>query len=713
MTYTSGGSVQAQDYNTFSSNTNAVWNTLYGQTAVATVAVGNIVYANNWATLNSTISNMAAHQGTTITTRTGPTPGQTISVQSNIATDITSCTTNEYNAASLGSQYTGWTGNASATSGAGTGGTWTITFTDTVTFASAASANYFFNCGGLIKIQFGKSSTGSAGDSEWNNFISNVVGAIYLSGTAAGKTINGTTYTGTTKIGGTGTPTVLATGTGFAQLSSTPTTIYTQTDPSLTSSQISVSAAYNGSTTLTFVTTWTSGSTNAISGGTATTGTAFGTAPATVVTYFPPETTYLTNTWGTPTVASSFGFVNNASPAPTITGVSTSSGYTTGGTNITISGTNFYNVTSVTVGGSAVTNLVVVSTTSITATTPAGSAGSATVTVTTSTGTANDSGGFTYITPPPTITGVSPSSGYTTSGTAITISGTNFVNVTSVTVSGTSASYTVNSPTSITATTPTGSAGSATVTVTTSTGTANDSGGFTYVTPPTPAGTLLSTYCSGYNLYGTYADGNYGTYNALIAANSASCGYVAGSHLANAAGFNGNQGDDGMAFSLDHYPGTGTLTLNIAYWSQWSNGTELEYGANGNGGEQFALQLTTSGQIVFGTSANAVSLRQVYGGGDYIYTYWNAGTFTQTYASGATESVAWPTARVAARWNGGNSVTIFLNNSYRNSGDTGTNYAFTEGQYSFGTGWAGTYYVPPVGYTPASSGPYTAYNITW
>jgi len=397
MTYTSGGSVQAQDYNTFSSNTNAVWNTLYGQTAVATVAVGNIVYANNWATLNSTISNMAAHQGTTITTRTGPTPGQTISVQSNIATDITSCTTNEYNAASLGSQYTGWTGNASATSGAGTGGTWTITFTDTVTFASAASANYFFNCGGLIKIQFGKSSTGAAGDSEWNNFISNVCGAIYLSGTAASKTINGTTYTGTTKIGGTGTPSVLATGTGYAQLTSSATTIYTQTDPSLTSSQVSISAAYNGSTTLTSVTTWTSGSTNAISGGTATTGTSFGTAPATVVTYFPPETTYLTNTWGTPTVASSFSVVNNAQPAPTITGVSPGTGSTTGGTNITISGTNFYNVTSVTVGGNAVTNLSVNSTTSITATTPAGSAGSATVTVTTNGGTATDTGGFNYV----------------------------------------------------------------------------------------------------------------------------------------------------------------------------------------------------------------------------------------------------------------------------------------------------------------------------
>ena len=40
------------------------------------------------------------------------------------------------------------------------------------------------------------------------------------------------------------------------------------------------------------------------------------------------------------------------------------------------------------------------------------------------------------------------------------------------------------------------------------------------------ANTLLSTYCSGYDQYGQYADGNNGTYNQLIETNSAHCGYV-------------------------------------------------------------------------------------------------------------------------------------------------------------------------------------------
>lgn len=42
------------------------------------------------------------------------------------------------------------------------------------------------------------------------------------------------------------------------------------------------------------------------------------------------------------------------------------------------------------------------------------------------------------------------------------------------------------------------------------------------------AGTLLSTYCVGYDKYGTYADGVCGTYNALIQTNSPDCGYVPG-----------------------------------------------------------------------------------------------------------------------------------------------------------------------------------------
>ncbi|HKR27887.1 MAG TPA: IPT/TIG domain-containing protein, partial [Acidobacteriaceae bacterium] len=63
-----------------------------------------------------------------------------------------------------------------------------------------------------------------------------------------------------------------------------------------------------------------------------------------------------------------------------------------------------------TFGGSAATNVTVVNSTTITATTPAGSAGAVTVAVTSNGQTGSLAGGFTYA-GMPTVNGVSPSSG--------------------------------------------------------------------------------------------------------------------------------------------------------------------------------------------------------------------------------------------------------------------------------------------------------------
>jgi hypothetical protein len=95
-------------------------------------------------------------------------------------------------------------------------------------------------------------------------------------------------------------------------LLTTDTIIYKQfadTAP-YTGNYIQVSAKSAGvGTQLVFTTVWSDsggapvGSTDAISGGTATTGITFGTAPASVVTYFLPSATYLTEaSWGAPTV---------------------------------------------------------------------------------------------------------------------------------------------------------------------------------------------------------------------------------------------------------------------------------------------------------------------------------------------------------------------------------------------------------------------------
>ena len=68
-------------------------------------------------------------------------------------------------------------------------------------------------------------------------------------------------------------------------------------------------------------------------------------------------------------------------PLSIITGVLPISGPSSGNTNITITGTNFESPATVTIGGEPATNVVVVSDTQITATTPPGFPGPAVVTV--------------------------------------------------------------------------------------------------------------------------------------------------------------------------------------------------------------------------------------------------------------------------------------------------------------------------------------------
>jgi uncharacterized repeat protein (TIGR02543 family) len=88
----------------------------------------------------------------------------------------------------------------------------------------------------------------------------------------------------------------------------------------------------------------------------------------------------------------------------TVTSISQTSGSSSGGTNITITGTNFASGATVTVGGAPCTSVVVVSSTSITCVTPSGLPGtSADVIVTNSdSGTATLSGAYDYVADPVT-----------------------------------------------------------------------------------------------------------------------------------------------------------------------------------------------------------------------------------------------------------------------------------------------------------------------
>ena len=329
MTYSLGELIQAADYNTFAGNTtaglNRVWSTGsgdagWGQTDIATVSATATVTATNWATLVNNLATTGTQTGTTLTARTAPVTGNLIAIFANVSTDITSVTTNRGNAVASGTEYGVFSGTTSKTTGTGSGqNAWTITFTHTVTFPSADQARYFWNAGGIVRLKYGKSSTGTDADPDWNTF-SGLCGTINLTGRVAGaaQTIAGQSYTGTTRLSGTGgTQTTLTTTTGWYNLTGSPTTIFQLNDTvsPYSTNFIRTQATATSSTVLTLTTVWsddgtgTVGATANITGGTGVTSpaTAIGaaTAPTTLVTYIPPSTASLTNTWGTPTIAAS------------------------------------------------------------------------------------------------------------------------------------------------------------------------------------------------------------------------------------------------------------------------------------------------------------------------------------------------------------------------------------------------------------------------
>jgi photosystem II stability/assembly factor-like uncharacterized protein len=180
-----------------------------------------------------------------------------------------------------------------------------------------------------------------------------------------------------------------------------------------------------------------------------------------------------TTSYGTATIA---GFTYIPPPPPPII-TSFTPTQAPQGNIVTITGTNFINVTSVKFGSTAAASFNVVSPTSITAVVGAGSSGSVFVT----TGTGTDSlAGFVYTTP--IITNVLPSIGST--GTVVNIYGSNFNGTTSVTFGGTAAaSFVINSATNITAIVGAGSTGN--VTIISPNGTVNV-GGFVFVSNSVP-----------------------------------------------------------------------------------------------------------------------------------------------------------------------------------------------------------------------------------
>ena len=296
MTYSSGGLIQATDYNTFATNTNSTWNSYYGQTSVGSVATGGTVTAAQWSTLASTVTNAYIHQSGSNPSVASPSAGSTISIITNLSTAVTYIQTNKYNSYAFGTQTNTNTGAAAKGSGSAS---WTATWTQSINFSSTTARDYYFWCGGLVNIAFAKSSTGTTNDPTWNALAA-ACNQISFTSDSSSKVLAGTTYQGTNKLGGSGTASTIATSIGYNQLNGSTNQLifqqYSATYP-YTGSYIAVYAQLAGNN-VQFTTVW-----YQPAAAYAFENVSISAGATTSIYNNPPEQTYISNTWGTPSLS--------------------------------------------------------------------------------------------------------------------------------------------------------------------------------------------------------------------------------------------------------------------------------------------------------------------------------------------------------------------------------------------------------------------------
>lgn len=210
MSYSSGGIIQASDFNTFAGSTSvaaassaAAQNTAgylygvgygdrgYGQNVVtlSPKVAGQTIDAADWYNIRSILSTLSSHQGLLLTMPPVASSGTSIAYSQYYSTALSALDGNRFATNSGGSMSL--TSNAlvqTRGSAWGGGGNTGISSASIATFASEDAARYFFNSGGEIRLSLSHPS-GSAQDINWNSGLANI-------GTIAFRA-HGTTRSGT------------------------------------------------------------------------------------------------------------------------------------------------------------------------------------------------------------------------------------------------------------------------------------------------------------------------------------------------------------------------------------------------------------------------------------------------------------------------------------------------------------------------------------
>ena len=357
-----------------------------------------------------------------------------------------------------------------------------------------------------------------------------------------------------------------------------------------------------------------------------------------------------------PTTSTTTTTTTTVTPAnPTVTSISPATGPLSGTTSVVITGTGFTGATTVKFGTTAATSFTVTNATSITAVSPAGSAGTVDITVTTPYGTSATSSAdkYTYVAAP-TFNSITLSTGNSTGGTSVTITGTNFVTgATSVTIGGTAAtSVSVSSSTTLTAITPPGAAGLANVVITTAGGSVTGTGAYDYYT--------IQTFTT------------VGTTSWTVPSGVTKVDYVVVAGGGGGGRYGGGGGAGGFLTATGYSVTSGTgLTITVG---AGGNGATTTTATGSNGGNSVFATITATGGGGGGTSSATASIRTGANGG-------SGGGGARSTGNGGSGTAGQGNAGGA-----GNTNTNYLGGGGGGAGGTGTTATTTVA----GNGGAGT-----------------------
>ena len=233
----------------------------------------------------------------------------------------------------------------------------------------------------------------------------------------------------------------------------------------------------------------------------------------------------------------------------------------------------------------------------------------------------------------PVVTGLSPTGGFMSGGTTVTITGNNFTGATSVKFGGTNAtSFTVNSNTQITAVSPAGT-GTVHVTVTTPSGTSATSSADQYAYIPAPAVTAVSP-TGGKTSSGTTVTI---TGNNFTGATSVNFGGT------NATSFTVNSDTQITAVAPAHSKGTVDITVTTPYGTSATSSADqyTYYAVPAVTGRNITSGTRLGGTVITITGTDFTGATVVSFGGTNAATFTvvNATTITVTTPAHATGTV--------------------------------------------------------------------------